>query len=59
MEIGRQNVCELCVKRLGFSVVTIANGTTVIFGESNGVEIIRGGIFMQKFVAGLHNYEFL
>jgi hypothetical protein len=47
------------VKRLCFAVVTIANGAKVIFGEFNGVEIIRGGFFMLKFAAQLHYCESL
>ena len=36
------------MRRLCFAVVTIANGATVIFGEFNGVEIIRGGNFSAE-----------
>jgi hypothetical protein len=49
---------KIC-NRLCFAVVTIANGATIIFGEFNGVEIFRPGIFVPKFAARLHYCESL
>jgi hypothetical protein len=58
-ENGLQHMYELCVKRLCFADMTMANGATFIFGEFNGVEIIRGGIFVLKFSAQQHYCESL